>query len=436
MEKVINGFTVEKYNIYNFPEGVKTHTCPICSKTRNPHNQKVKCVNVYWDTGYFHCSHCGAHENMHSFKKEQQEKQYKRPVWNNNTNLPDSIIKYFEGRGISQFTIRALRITKSAIKTQEGSKTSINYNYFKNGDLVNVKYRARLSNGKRVYQLFGGGELIPYNYDNIITANECIIVEGEEDALSYCEAGFFNTVSVPNGANANKVNLTWLDNSIDAFDNKDKIYLALDKDEPGQNTQKEIIRRLGPHRCYQVDLLDCKDANEFLCKHGKEALKKTIADAKPVPLENVVTINDFRAEMEAYFLGEQKKGYVTGIEGFDDVFSTYTSQFITVTGIPRCFTGNQLIITDKGDKKISDLQINDKVLSYNEGLDVNEYKSVIDKSFKEKTEKKIYRITMKDGTIIECTEDHRFYTGTSYVEIKDILLNFNKKIEIFNIINN
>jgi hypothetical protein len=32
-------------------------------------------------------------------------------------------------------------------------------------------------------------------------------------------------------------------------------------------------------------------------------------------------------------------------------------------------------------------------------------------------------IKMKDGTIIQVTENHKFFFGGSYVKIKDILLN-------------
>jgi twinkle protein len=59
--------------------------------------------------------------------------------------------------------------------------------------------------------------LIVYNYDNCVDAKEIIIVEGEMDCLSMCEAGYYNCVSVPNGATEKTINLEYLDNCIELF---------------------------------------------------------------------------------------------------------------------------------------------------------------------------------------------------------------------------
>ena len=141
-------------------------------------------------------------------------------------------------------------------------------------------------------------------------------------------------VSVPNGATLNSNNLEYLDNCIDYFIDKEKIIIAVDQDEPGLALQNELIRRLGAEVCYIANFDDCKDANEYLLKYGKEKLAQCISKAKPVPLENVTTFKDIEGEVTDFVENGFKKGYQVGLENFDQIFSTYTGQFITVTGIP------------------------------------------------------------------------------------------------------
>ena len=154
------------------------------------------------------------------------------------------------------------------------------------------------------------------------------------DALSLHEAGLPNVVSVPNGATLNSNNLDYLDNCIDYFDKKEKIILAVDSDEAGQALQQELIRRLGAEVCYLATFEDCKDANEYLLKYGKEKLTERIHKARPVPLENVTTFKDIESEVTDFVENGFKPGFQVGLQNFDDIFSTYTGQFITVTGIP------------------------------------------------------------------------------------------------------
>ena len=98
--------------------------------------------------------------------------------------------------------------------------------------------------------------------------------------------------------------------------------------------QQELIRRLGAEVCFIIDFNDCKDANEYLLKHGTKGLSKLVQQAKAVPLENVTTFKDIEGEITDFVENGFKKGYQIGLENFDNIFSTYTGQFITVTGIP------------------------------------------------------------------------------------------------------
>ena len=57
-------------------------------------------------------------------------------------------------------------------------------------------------------------------------------------------------------------------------------------------------------------------------------------DARPVPLENVTTFKDIEDEVTDFVRNGFKRGFQVGLPNFDNIFSTYTKQFITVTGIP------------------------------------------------------------------------------------------------------
>jgi twinkle protein len=240
--------------------------------------------------------------------------------------------EWFKTRGISKETLDNVGVGfgKQFMPQTGKEENTIQFNYFVGGLLTNIKYR----DGRKNFKLYKGAEKVFYNIDNIVGHDWCVITEGEMDVLALYEAGISNAISVPNGATLNTNNLDYLDNCIDYFDDKEKIILAVDSDAPGQALQAELVRRLGAEVCFLVDFKDCKDANEYLLKNGKEALKDRINKAKPVPLENVTTFKDIEDDVTDFVENGFKPGFQIGLENFDNIFSTYTGQFITVTGIP------------------------------------------------------------------------------------------------------
>lgn len=326
----INGFKIDRYNQYDFPENIKKHTCPLCSHNRK--KKTDKCMELYWDTGMAKCFHCNEVIQLHTYKKKETIREYKKPSWLNETKLSDRLVKWFESRGISQHVLRVAKISEGMEWMPQTGKeeNTIQFNYFRNQELINIKYR----DARKNFKLFKDAEKIFYNYDLAATEKEIIIVEGEMDALSYMQAGIYNVVSVPNGSTIGNVNLEYLDNSIEIFENKEKYYLALDSDEAGQNVTKELIRRLGAEKCFIVDLDGCKDANELLLLKGKESLKLSIENAKEIPITGISSVMDWQDEFEDYLINGMKQGFTTGIKSFDNIFSTYTGQYIVVTGKP------------------------------------------------------------------------------------------------------
>ena len=330
----INGFLIDKFNQHGLPEGKTQGICPLCSLDRQPKNQKANCASYDWERGLGTCHNCNKTFQLHSYqRKGSSDKIYVRPI------TPDfieevstNVEKWFNGRGISKNTLKELKVTEGAeFMPQTGQmENAIHFNYFIGDQLINVKYR----DGRKNFKLYKGAEKVFYNINSVVGYEYCVIVEGEMDVLSLHEAGIENVVSVPNGATLNNNNLDYLDNCIDYFTDKDKIIIAVDDDDAGQALQQELVRRLGAEICYLATFEDCKDANEYLLKYGKEELAKRIAKAKPVPLENVTTFRDIEAEITDFVENGFKPGFQVGLPNFDSIFSTYTGQFITVTGIP------------------------------------------------------------------------------------------------------
>lgn len=78
-------------------------------------------------------------------QKKTRDKTYVRPQNINTTNLSDKVVKWFESRGISQQTLKNARISDciTNMPTKNGVKkrTAIMFNYYLDGELINVKYR-------------------------------------------------------------------------------------------------------------------------------------------------------------------------------------------------------------------------------------------------------------------------------------------------------
>ena len=332
----INGFLIDRFNQHGLEEGKSQGTCPICSPDRKPKNEKAKCASYDWERGIGTCHNCSKTFQLHTYqRKGASEKVYVRPpqkevVEEMQISVP--VVNWFTARGISKETLYELQITDGPeFMPQTGKvENAIHFNYFIGDQLINVKYR----DGHKHFKLFKGAEKVFYNINSIVGFEYCVIVEGEMDVLALHEAGITNAISVPNGATLGTNNLEYLDNCIDYFEDKAKIIIAVDSDAAGQALQAELVRRLGSETCYIATFDDCKDANEYLIKYGKEALSQRISRSKPVPLENVTTFRDIEDEVTDFVRNGFKPGFQVGLDNFDSIFSTYTGQFITVTGIP------------------------------------------------------------------------------------------------------
>lgn len=320
--------------------------CPQCHDQRRDKHDKSLSVDL--DKGVWKCHYCGWGGSLGYTDVEKQQwmsrqpwfrpapirkrkPEYKRPTPKPHAPMEERALAWFAGRGISRATLEALKVTEGAewMPQKNGKANTVQFNYYRDGQLINTKFRT----GDKCFKLCSGAELIPYNIDAIKGKKECIIVEGEMDALSFYEVGRHDVVSVPNGANAN---LDYLDDFIeDYFEDKETIYIAVDTDAKGVMLRDELIRRFGADRCRVLDFgEDCKDANEHLMAHGRESLLQCIAQAPEIKVEGVFTVSDFEQSLDAIFEFGLQKGVTMGHENVDRLISFETKRLCMVTGYP------------------------------------------------------------------------------------------------------
>lgn len=332
--------TKQKYD-FNIPEnktGEFISKCPVCKDNRKRGNQNDKPFSFNVSKGTGKCFNCEAvFVEFKEFQKiERMEKVYKRPEWRNKTELNKYVVQYFESRKISQNTLIKMKVTDGfdwMPKMPEGARgvTTIHFNYFREGELINIKYRSGQIKEDRSFKMVQDAELIFYNLDAIRDSEECLICEGEFDCLSWIEAGYKYAISVPNGA---QINLEYLDNCIEYFENKTKIYISYDNDEKGIILKNELVRRLGAERCFLIDLEGKKDANDYLIAFGGMRLFNTLKTAKEIPIEGVFSATDFETELDFLYSNGMKPGLKIGLKNFDELMTFETSRLLIGTGIP------------------------------------------------------------------------------------------------------
>lgn len=299
--------------------------CPKCSHERK--NKSDDCLSVNIDEGLYNCHHCGWQGNV-VFKQKQE---YVIPM-KVKVDLTDRVIKWFAERGITEPTLLHWKIGESFeyMPQVRAKRKCINFNYYRENQIVNVKYR----DGEKNFKLVSGAELIFYGLNNISETERCFIVEGEMDALSLHECGLYSVVSVPNGASKGSQKLEYLDNCWEYFKDKKEIILCTDNDDAGRTLRNELARRFGRYKCKYVDFGDYKDANEVLINKGAETLRNIIKEAKNFPLEGVLNIDNIWQDVINY----NENGvvnYSVGLPGCDNYYKLELGQWTVVSGIPN-----------------------------------------------------------------------------------------------------
>ena len=318
--------------------------CNKCRATRK--NKRDKSLYVDLDGGHCRCYNCGDHfyvptvrEVEEKIRRKQSsdvkslQQHFQRPVFDaSRLVLSEEVERYLvEKRCISQKTIKEMKITEQmTFMPQTGrEERCICFNYFANGVLVNTKFRTL----DKKFKLVAGAENVPYNIDAVKESTSVIITEGEFDTLAFVTARRPFAISVPTGAQAS---LSVFDQFKKThFDNKETIIIAVDRDEAGLGLQKALVEYFGVYRCKIMSFGEgCKDANEHLQRYGVASLQVMLDQAKELPLEEVVTVDDLMGEFGILYRNGLKRGANTGWEALDPLCTFEPNRLVVLTGIP------------------------------------------------------------------------------------------------------
>lgn len=176
-----------------------------------------------------------------------------------------------EERGLTDETISHFRLGYDA------SKNAIAIPHFKDGELINIKYRFLEPKDIR-YTSEPNAEQWVFHDEGIkeaLSKGAVFISEGEIDAMSLWQMGVKNVISPGSGANSYGV---W----IEQLDKIKQVWIAYDNDSPGQSAAKELATRVGIEKCRNILYPEgYKDANEYMKDHDEADLRILFSKATP-----------------------------------------------------------------------------------------------------------------------------------------------------------
>jgi len=320
--------------------------CPKCSHTRT--KNRAKCLSVNIEKAVWYCHHCdwaGSLKDGQTSTQAERRPQYSRPSKLLELPLTKGMQDWFHARAITDEVLKRNRIEPRRVymSALEDFVEAIAFPYFRDGQLINLKYR---SIPEKHFRLEPQCELILYGLDDIQRGEPLIWVEGECDKLALEVAGFKNAVSVPNGAPppesknyASKFKFLEADEGkIQSVKNH---VLAVDEDVAGRLLEAELARRLGVEKCRRVRWPEgVKDANEMLVKHGPLDLAWYIENAESFPIEGVFSPSDCRDELNHLYEHGFEPGVKTGWRKIDELYTVARGEVTVATGIPSSGKSN------------------------------------------------------------------------------------------------
>lgn len=318
--------------------------CPECASSRSRKNQKTPTLSLTRETDailYF-CHHCSAHDRVPLPKDEPLRFRPARPKMEPEViDLPDPMpelgpqhLDWLASRGLSADIARQERLFPVWRNFGGTAGDGIAFPNFRNGAVRAIKYRSITD---KLFTSAGKGAPF-YGADGLGSEEVIVFVEGEVDRLSLMEAGVRGVVSVPNGAGSASSTLgeALFEDLGPALKKCKRAILAVDADPNGQKLRDDLARRIGKSRCWLVEWpAGIKDANDYLLRYGKEALKAYIDGAVPMPVEGLYEATAFAARLQDIYDGKLSAGLKTGISALDDHYSVPMGFVTVVTGWPN-----------------------------------------------------------------------------------------------------
>lgn len=252
-------------------------------------------------------------------------KEYKRPQRPKaakKLQVESAVMNYLTGQ--RKLLAESLAVFKVSEAEDIGTKRGpwIIFPSMRDGELIACKYlHVERKEGKKQTFVESDCEPCLFGWQAIgDKTREVVICEGEIDAITFHQYGF-PALSVPfGGGGGNKQQ--WIDYEMDNLDRFETIYLALDDDEAGKEGTREIVGRLGKHRC-RIVKLPHKDVNECLMKGvPAEVIGKCIGESKFIKPEELVSFQSLEQRILDNFYPVGGK-----VPGFDSPWKNMPFRF-------------------------------------------------------------------------------------------------------------
>lgn len=204
--------------------------------------------------------------------------------------------------------------------------------HYVKGRLVNIKSRS-LPPAEKTFRRVKGCPSVLFNQDALEAVDEIYLCEGELDAITLWAEGIKNVVASTTGAGS--FDSSW----VDQLGKVKKIILVYDPDEPGQKGAREVARRLGYHRCFNVVLPGSQDVNEFFrARHDIFEFHALVQESRQFDVAGILSFQDglqkFKNERSR---PDQTKGLSTGMISVDRVLRQgfQPGELIVVSAPPK-----------------------------------------------------------------------------------------------------
>ena len=330
---------------FHFNESTRV-ACPYCSAERRKSNQKDMTLTRKADGAVvFHCHHCQTNGSV----QPQQERilsAVPNPTIVSN-KLQDQHYAWLATRGISPATADKMKLFASEKYFGKLGKSAdaIGFPYYRKGALVAAKYR---SFPEKDFTQDSGGAHDFFGLDLVKKDQPLIIVEGEIDCLSLMELGYENVVSVPSGApikvadgkvlpsEDKKFAYVW--NAREVLDSVPYVILATDQDTAGQALAEELARRIGKEKC-RLAKFEKKDLNEVMLDDPTK-VGEVLASAAPYPVSGISDAGTFYERLNELYTKGTGKGFSTGYQSVDEIYTVAPAQLTVVTGYPSSGKSN------------------------------------------------------------------------------------------------
>lgn len=269
-----------------------------------------------------------------------------------------------------------------------------------------------------------GVKLFPFNVDSLAEWSRpqdvLTITEGEFDACAARASGEVFVISVPNGANRDKVGteaidplndggFAWLWDGprvlpqINCFE---KIILAVDNDEKGLILREELAVRLGKQRCWWPAYQEgCKDLNDVLVKFGEDGVQEALKGATRLVKDKLVSFRDLP---ESRIVTEYSTGWKKSpTSSMDQFLRINIPELMVIVGRPgsgKALALDTEVPTPGGFTTMGQIGVGDVVYSETgHECRVTRVSDVM-------CGRPCYRLTLDDGTEVIADAEHQWLT--------------------------